>query len=96
MPAGQPGSCETSRQVLLEALPPILVLHLERFLYDLDVGGVVKMRKPIQFVSELEIPLGTISPIDSPVVIMTENPALLGLFRNHGTCFREICRAGLL
>jgi hypothetical protein len=46
--------------VLLDALPPVLVLHLERFLYDATVGGVVKVSKPIEFPQELEIPLGSI------------------------------------
>jgi len=63
MLAGQSGSCETSQQLLLEVLPPILVLHLERFLCDADAGGVVKMRKPIQFMSELEIPLEIMAPV---------------------------------
>ena len=33
--------------MLLEALPPILVLHLERFVYDANADGVVKVSKPI-------------------------------------------------
>ena len=45
--------------VLIEALPPVLVVHLKRFLYDTVVGGVVKNRKPVQFSPELEIPPGT-------------------------------------
>jgi ubiquitin carboxyl-terminal hydrolase 10 len=58
--AGQPSSIEASQQVTLEALPPILVLHLERFLYDGTADGIVKISKPIQFAPELEISLGTI------------------------------------
>jgi hypothetical protein len=44
--------------VLIEALPPVLVLHLKRFLYDAATGSVVKIGKPVQFTPELEIPLG--------------------------------------
>ena len=44
----------------IEALPPILVLHLKRFLYDATADGIVKISKPIRFAPELEIPLGTI------------------------------------
>jgi hypothetical protein len=53
---------DASHQVLIEALPPILVLHLKRFRYDAAAGGVIKIGKFIQFAPELEIPLGTISP----------------------------------
>jgi ubiquitin carboxyl-terminal hydrolase 10 len=46
--------------VRIEALPPVLVLHLKRFLYDATADGIVKISKPIRFAPELEIPLGTI------------------------------------
>jgi ubiquitin carboxyl-terminal hydrolase 10 len=60
-------SSEASQQVLIEALPPVLVLHLKRFLYDAAADGIVKISKPVQFAPELEIPLGTIfSPLFSP------------------------------
>jgi ubiquitin carboxyl-terminal hydrolase 10 len=64
---GQPSSSEASQQVLLEALPPVLVLHLERFLYDEAADGVVKIGKPVQIAPGLEISLGTIrSPLFFP------------------------------
>jgi ubiquitin carboxyl-terminal hydrolase 10 len=56
---GQSSSSKASQQVLLEVLPPILVLHLERFLYDVAADGIVKIGKPVQFAPGLEIPLGT-------------------------------------
>ena len=46
--------------MLIEALPPVLVLHLKRFRYDEAAGGVVKIGKPVQFSPELEIPSGTL------------------------------------
>jgi ubiquitin carboxyl-terminal hydrolase 10 len=46
---------EASQQVLIDALPPILVLHMKRFLYDTSVGGVVKVGKQIPFSEELEV-----------------------------------------
>jgi ubiquitin carboxyl-terminal hydrolase 10 len=64
----QSGSSEASQQVHLEALPPILVLRLERFLYNAAADGIVKIRKPIQFAPELEIPLGRILSFVSPRV----------------------------
>lgn len=46
---------EASQQVLIEALPPILVLHLKRFLYDTSVRGVEKVGKQVRFAEELEV-----------------------------------------
>ena len=46
---------EASQQVLIEALPHILVLHMKRFCYDTGVGGVVKVGKQVRFGPELEI-----------------------------------------
>ena len=44
----------------IEALSPVLVLHLERSLYVVAVDGIYsKIRKPVQFASVLEIPLST-------------------------------------
>jgi ubiquitin carboxyl-terminal hydrolase 10 len=63
--AGQPSSIEAGQQMHFEALPPILVLHLERFLHDAAADGINKINRPIQFPPELEIPLGTTSPFFS-------------------------------
>lgn len=49
---------EASRQELIESLPPVLVLHLKRFLYDTSVGDVVKIGKQVAFGPELEITPG--------------------------------------
>jgi ubiquitin carboxyl-terminal hydrolase 10 len=57
---GQQSPGEVSQQVQIEKLPPVLVLHLERFLYDAAADGIVKINKPIQLAPELEIPPGTI------------------------------------
>jgi ubiquitin carboxyl-terminal hydrolase 10 len=57
---------EASQQVLIEVLPPVLVLHLKRFLYDVATDGVLKISKLIQFAPELEIPLGTIFSLVPP------------------------------
>ncbi|KAH9981757.1 hypothetical protein BJV74DRAFT_778415 [Russula compacta] len=80
---GPSGSSEASQQVLIEALPPILVLHLKRFLYDTAARGVVKVGKPVQFTSELEIPLDIMAPaIRRP----TQLPryTLYGVLYHHG------------
>jgi hypothetical protein len=85
-----------SQEVQIETLPSILVLHLERFPYDVAADGIDKISKPIQFTPELEIPLGTINSFVSPVLAKTKNPSLLGLSRNHGTHFWKICGAAAL
>lgn len=55
----RPGvSLEASQQVLIDALPQILVLHMKRFCYDTDVGGVVKVGKQVRFGAELEVGAG--------------------------------------
>jgi hypothetical protein len=96
---GQSSSSEVSQQVQIEALPSVLVLHLERFLYDAAADGIVKISKPVQFPPELEIPLGksfsTFSFV-SPVLLKAKNPFRLGWSRNHGTHDREIFGAGAL
>ena len=55
-------SNEATQEVLLEALPQILVLHLERFID----GATENINRTIQFGPELEIPLGTIFLVCSP------------------------------
>jgi ubiquitin carboxyl-terminal hydrolase 10 len=56
---GPSGARAANQQVLVEVLPPVLVLHPERFLYNAEADGIVKISKPIQFAPELDIPLGT-------------------------------------
>jgi ubiquitin carboxyl-terminal hydrolase 10 len=65
---GPSDTSEASQQILIEALPPVLVLHLKRFLYDTAACGVVKIGKPVQFSPELEIPLGAFPSLHLLVV----------------------------
>ena len=54
--------------MLVEALPPVLVLHhlhLKRFLY-VAADGIVKLDKPVQFAPELETSLGAINRLCFP------------------------------
>ena len=53
-------------RVYLEALPSILVLHLERFLYDVATEGITKASEPVQIAPELEIPHGMILFLSHP------------------------------
>ena len=74
MRIGQSGlnnaTLDATQQVLLDALPQILVVHLERFVYDAATEGINKISKPIQFTPELEIPLGTVFSFVYPVLPM--------------------------
>ncbi|XP_065516581.1 ubiquitin carboxyl-terminal hydrolase 10-like isoform X2 [Lathamus discolor] len=45
---------EISRRVTLEGLPPVLVLHLKRFVYE-KTGGCQKLIKNIEYLVDLEI-----------------------------------------
>lgn len=45
---------DASKQVFVDALPPVLLLHLKRFLYD-EVGGVQKSTKKVAYGTELTI-----------------------------------------
>lgn len=49
---------EASQQVFIDGLPPILVLHLKRFLYDTSAKDVIKVHKQITYGPELAIPPG--------------------------------------
>ena len=56
-----PSSLRNARQqMLISALPPVLVLHLNRVRYDAAAGGLIKIVKSIRFGPDLEIPHGTI------------------------------------
>lgn len=48
---------EISRRVTLEELPPVLVLHLKRFVFE-KTGGCQKLTKNIDYPIDLEISKG--------------------------------------
>lgn len=45
-----------TKQVFLENLPPVLILHLKRFQFDAEGTGTVKIWKKIGYPLELELP----------------------------------------
>ena len=57
----QQQTINAQQQVLIEALPPVLVLHIKRFCYDKESGGVVKVGKRVRFSGELDIGSGGFS-----------------------------------
>jgi hypothetical protein len=60
MQDGTSGLSDARQQMLIEVLPPVLVLHLNRFRYDAAASGITKIGKSIRFESKLEIPPSTI------------------------------------
>ena len=47
--SSRPGvTIDASQRVLIDVLPPVLVLHVKRFCYDVSVGGVVKVMKQVR------------------------------------------------
>ncbi|KAL9077591.1 MAG: hypothetical protein Q9157_003286, partial [Trypethelium eluteriae] len=55
------GSSTATKQVFIETLPPVLILHLKRFQYD-SSGGTQKIWKRIGYPLELEIPKEAFPP----------------------------------
>ncbi|TWU72467.1 hypothetical protein ED733_004219 [Metarhizium rileyi] len=50
-----------TKQVFIESLPPVLILHLKRFQFDATVNGTIKIWKKIGYPLELEIPREALS-----------------------------------
>ncbi|KAH9998207.1 hypothetical protein BJV77DRAFT_1064759 [Russula vinacea] len=80
---GPSDSSDASQEVLLEALPPVLVLHLERFLYDAATDRIDKISKPVQFAPELEIPPEIMAPISGNSAEPVQY-RLSGVLYHHG------------
>ncbi|RPD66589.1 cysteine proteinase [Lentinus tigrinus ALCF2SS1-7] len=79
----RPGAIlDATQQVLIEALPPVLIMHMKRFHYDIKVNDVVKVGKQVSFSPELDIPPEIISPAKR-----TAQPVkyqLFGVLYHHG------------
>ncbi|KAI1108231.1 cysteine proteinase [Nemania sp. NC0429] len=52
-----------TKQVLIESVPPVLILHLKRFKFDPAVNGTIKLWTKIDYPLELELPKEIFSPL---------------------------------
>lgn len=50
-----------TKQVFIESLPPVLILHLKRFQFDANANGTIKIWKNVGYPLELEIPREALS-----------------------------------
>ncbi|EQK97454.1 Peptidase C19, ubiquitin carboxyl-terminal hydrolase 2 [Ophiocordyceps sinensis CO18] len=50
-----------TKQVFIETLPPVLILHLKRFQFDAEGHGTIKIWKKVGYPLELEIPREALS-----------------------------------
>lgn len=68
-----------TKQVYLEGLPPVLILHMKRFVFD-NIGGVQKLSKRVNYGSKLVIHPEWMVPGREPVTYQ-----LFGSVYHHGT-----------
>ncbi|XP_077480775.1 ubiquitin carboxyl-terminal hydrolase 10 isoform X2 [Stigmatopora argus] len=75
---------EVSRRVTLEELPPVLVLHLKRFVFE-KTGGCQKLNKIIEYPVDLEISKDLLSSgVKSKVVKGQRTYRLFAVVYHHG------------
>ncbi|KAJ7792833.1 hypothetical protein B0H14DRAFT_3498749 [Mycena olivaceomarginata] len=72
---------DASQQILIDALPPILILHVKRFCCDMAVGGVVKVGKRVAFGPELEVGNDVLVPTARKQPVRYK---LFGVVYHHG------------
>ncbi|KAJ9641444.1 hypothetical protein H2199_005414 [Coniosporium tulheliwenetii] len=73
------------KQVFIETLPPVLILHLKRFQYD-NAGGTQKIWKRIGYPLELELPKEVFPPSKRGALALRGAPRyrLIGVVYHHG------------
>ncbi|KAJ9658785.1 hypothetical protein H2201_007643 [Coniosporium apollinis] len=74
------------KQVFIETLPPVLILHLKRFQYD-NAGGTQKIWKRVGYPLELELPKEVFPPSKRGALAVRGGPPkyrLIGVVYHHG------------
>lgn len=73
-----------TKQVFIESLPPVLILHLKRFQYD-NTGGTQKIWKKIDYPLDLQIPKEAFPPHKrGPRYLEEATYRLIGVVYHHG------------
>ena len=75
-----------TKQVFIETLPPVLILHLKRFQYD-NAGGTQKIWKRVGYPLELEIPKEVFPPHKRGAILShggLPKYRLIGVVYHHG------------
>lgn len=73
---------DATKQVYLEVLPPVLILHMKRFVFD-NIGGVQKLSKRVNYGAKLTIDPEWMAPASRPSEPITYT--LFGCVYHHGT-----------
>lgn len=60
--AARKTNVDATKQVYIDSFPPVLILHLKRFVYDPMEQNVVKRVKPVAYGGELDVPAEIVSP----------------------------------
>lgn len=60
---------EAWKQLSLEVLPTILILHMKRFVFDTTVNTIKKLDKRVDFSIDLEIARGKSEHLKEDVII---------------------------
>lgn len=78
---------QATKQVFIEELPPVLILHLKRFQFDAEGhGGTVKVWKKVDYPLDLEIPREVLSRQKRQALTDATAPRyrLIGVVYHHG------------
>ncbi|KAF4119961.1 ubiquitin carboxyl-terminal hydrolase 10 [Geosmithia morbida] len=79
---------QATKQVFIESLPPVLILHLKRFQFDAEGHGTVKIWKKIDYPLDLEIPREVLSRQKRQALSDSSSPLprykLISVVYHHG------------
>ncbi|KAI5299039.1 hypothetical protein KEM56_003567, partial [Ascosphaera pollenicola] len=73
-----------TKQVFIESLPSVLILHLKRFQYDATTHGTQKIWKKIGYPLDLELPLEVLAPQRRNTLTPPPKYRLIGVIYHHG------------
>ncbi|KAJ3398147.1 hypothetical protein HDU80_009218 [Chytriomyces hyalinus] len=73
---------DLSKQTFVDSFPPILILHLKRFVYDFKAGGTQKVRKHVRFDTSLKIKPKVMSPTGRKANEFVEYSLFAGKMQN--------------